>query len=83
MKRRALLIADVINYLALQGKLVRARADRGDKLAARFELAYREWHGRKTDVKLQNDLLAVAEEYVARDLYETEAAELRRKELKN
>lgn len=83
MKHSHILIADVINYLALQGELVKKRADRGDVLAARFELAYREWHNSKVDVRLQSDLLSIAEEYVARDLFETEAAELRRKELKN
>lgn len=51
----------------------------GDREAARVEFCYRAWWGNQLDVHLQNELIIVVKNFVARKLYVSEARELARR----
>jgi hypothetical protein len=69
-------LTQVIEYLRYNApEMGRLRA-RGDQLSDRIYRAYVHCHGHRTDVKAQDNLIALVEEYIRRDLNETEAQAL-------
>lgn len=67
---------DYLRYNAPEMGRLRAR---GDKLSARIYAAYQHCYDHRTDVKAQDNLIALIEEYAKRDLNESEAAMLHNK----
>lgn len=70
---------DVQQYLRRYGGIIGRSARRGDELAARLETAYRALHVSPFDVKLQNELIKIVEDYIRRSCTITELQELERK----
>lgn len=59
-------------YLRVHAQQIRRIGDMGDKDAILFEAAYRAWWGSPLDPRLQLELIHVWEQFVVRDLTETE-----------
>lgn len=62
----------VREYLRDHARQIRRISDLGDKDATLFEAAYRDWWASPLNPRLQLELIHVWEQFVTRDLTETE-----------
>lgn len=72
-------LRDVLEYLQLNAPEIGRLAQRGDKLAMKVFRAYKEAYDHRTSIRSQNDLIAMTEDYIRRDINVAEAAELKAK----
>lgn len=61
-------LKSTLEYLAVNAPEIGRLRERGDKLAGRVYRAYRHCYDHRTDVKAQNELITVVEDYIRRDL---------------
>jgi hypothetical protein len=69
-------LQQTINYLRRNGPEIGRLRQRGDKLAARVISSYRYLFDHRADVRAQNELIKLVNEYAVRDLTESAMRDL-------